>query len=136
MRRADRRFLNWATWLCLVTSAGLGGPGFASAQSARFTIIDARNGLTDEVRAAYAEAMGAHSESPMVKSRIKVLVNPSSGAVFEAIDLPEHVRNVELDIDLIVPGGRPLTQDVALNHLSVARRLPARIAQHTIIQGQ
>ena len=136
MKRADLIMLGRA--LCIVPLLGLGLAGLspAHAQSARFTLIDARNGLTPEVKAAYAEAMGADAKTPFVKRRVKLIVSPRHGANFDPVDLPDHVRNAELDVDLILQARGPLSQPVNLNHLRLARRMPNRIAQSTQIQGQ
>lgn len=136
MRRADLIMLGRA--LCIVPAVVLGvaGPSPAHAQSARFTLIDARDGLTPEVKAAYAEAMGASAETPFVKRRVKLIVSPRHGANFDPVDLPDHVRNAELDVDLILQARGPLSKPINLNHLHLARRTPHRIAQSTLIQGR
>ena len=136
MKRADLIILGRA--LCIVPLLVLGaeGPSPTHAQSARFTLIDARNGLTPEVKAAYAEAMGANAKTPFVKRRIKLIVSPRHGANFDPVDLPDHVRNAELDIDLILQARGPLSKPVNLNHLQLARRTRHRIAQSTLIQGR
>lgn len=110
--------------------------GLANAQSARFTLIDARDGLTPEVQAAYAEAMGAQAENPHIKSRIKIIADPRRGADFDAIPLPDHVRHVDLSIDLILQGGHPVEAPIGVNHLLLARRAPLSVTQSTSIRGQ
>ncbi len=136
MRRADLIIFGRA--LCFVPLLVLGVEGMnpAHAQSARFTLIDARDGLTPEVKAAYAEAMGASAGTPFIKRRVKLIVSPRHGANFDPVDLPDHVRNAELDVDLILQARGPLSKPINLNHLRLARRTPHRIAQNTLIQGR
>lgn len=136
MKRADLPAL--ARLLCLIPSAVvmLGMPVVAKAESARFTLIDARNGLTPEVREAYANALGANSEAPVVVSRVKVIMSPRHGAAFDAVDIPEHVRHVDATIDVLTQGGGPLTAPIDVNHLRFARRAPQRISQKTNIRGR
>ena len=135
MKRVDAHKYGWVLWIVSFASASLVLTQPSYAQSARFTVIDARNGLTPEVQAAYAEAMGAMAETPHIKSRIKILANPRHGADFEAVDVPDHVRHVDLDVDLILQGGHPVIKPIDLNHLRLARRSPQRISQKTTIRG-
>lgn len=123
-------------WMVPLALATLILPGFGHAQSARFTLIDARNGITPEVKQAYADAVGANATAPMVKNRIKIIANPRQGANFDPIDLPAHVRHVDLDISLILQGNMPTSKPINLNHLRLARRAPNRVSQKTTIQGR
>ncbi len=59
MKRADIPTLRRPVWLISIAVAMSSMPVVANAQSARFTIIDARNGLIPDVREAYANALGA-----------------------------------------------------------------------------
>lgn len=106
------------------------------AQSSRFTIIDARDGMTKEVAAAYAEAMGANANAPIVKSRIKVIADPRHGFDADAVSLPEHVRQVDVDITLMSRPGGPASAPISLNELIHSKRAPQRIAQSTTIRGR
>ena len=124
------------SWLILLALATLILPGLGHAQSARFTLIDARNGLTPEVKQAYADAVGANATAPMVKNRVKIIANPRHGANFDPIDLPAHVRHVDLDISLILQSSMPASEPINLNHLRLARRAPNRVSQKTTIQGR
>lgn len=136
MKRADLIVLSRALCSIPLLVLGLDTMVSAQAQSARFILIDAREGLTPEVKAAYAEAMGAQATSPYVKRRVKLIASPRHGADFDPIDLPDHVRNVDLSVDLVLQAGGPIKGPVNLNHVRVARRTPHRIAQHTTIQGR
>ena len=136
MKRADIPTPIRTFWFVPLALATLILPGFGHAQSARFTLIDARNGLTPEVKQAYAEAIGTDASSAMVKNRIKIIASPRHGADFDAIDLPAHVRHVDLDISLILQAGPPSSQPFNLNHLRLARHAPNRVSQKTTIQGR
>lgn len=136
MRRADLIIFGRALCFVPLLVLGVAGMNPAHAQSARFTLIDARDGLTPEVKAAYAEAMGASAWTPFIKRRVKLIVSPRHGANFDPVDLPDHVRNAELDVDLILQARGPLSKPINLNHLRLARRTPHRIAQSTLIQGR
>ncbi|MEL7033615.1 MAG: hypothetical protein AAGL97_07070 [Pseudomonadota bacterium] len=136
MKRADIPTTIRTFWLVPLALATLILPGFGHAQSARFTLIDARNGLTPEVKQAYADAVGANATAPMVKNRVKIIANPRHGANFDPIDLPAHVRHVDLDISLFLQGSMPASKPINLNHLRLARRAPNRVSQKTTIQGR
>lgn len=136
MKRAGRKRRDRILWLVPTAIVTVALVNLADAQSARFTLIDARDGLTPEVQAAYAEAMGAQAQNPHVRSRIKIIADPRIGAAFEAVPLPEHVRNVDLSIDLILKGSHPVEAPVEVNHLHLARRAPLSITQSTSIRGQ
>jgi len=136
MKRADISTLTRSFWFVPLALATLVLPGFGHAQSARFTLIDARNGLTPEVKQAYAEAVGANAEAPTVKNRIKVIASPRHGANFDAVDLPAHIRHVDLDISLILQGHMPTSEPINLNHLRLSRHAPSRVSQNTTIQGR
>ena len=136
MKRADLITLGRALCSIPLLVLSLDTIVSAHAQSARFILIDARDGLTPDVKTAYAEAMGAQATSPYVKRRVKLIASPRHGADFDPIDLPEHVRNLDLNVDLILQAGGPVKGPVSLNHVRVARRAPHRIAQRTTIQGR
>lgn len=136
MKRADVPHPHRLARLVPIALVTLALPDVGLAQSARFTLIDARDGLTPEVQEAYAQAMGANADTPMVKTRIKIIASARHGADFNAVDVPEHVRSVDLDVDLILQGGDALSAPVNLNHVRLARRTPNRITQRTTIKGQ
>jgi len=136
MKRADISTLTRSFWFVPLALATLVLPGFGHAQSARFTLIDARNGLTPEVKQAYAEAVGANADAPIVKNRIKIIASPRHGANFDAIDLPDHIRHVDLDISLILQGHMPTSEPINLKHLRLSRHAPNRVSQNTTIQGR
>ena len=136
MKRAGLKRRDRILWLVPTAIVSVALVSLANAQSARFTLIDAREGLTPEVQAAYAEAMGAQAESPHVRSRIKIIADPRIGAAFDAIPLPEQVRHVDLSIDLILKGRHPVEAPVDVNHLQLSRRAPLRVTQSTSIRGQ
>lgn len=136
MKRADVPPLFRTLWCVPIVIATLALPGSGYAQSARFTLIDARDGLTPEVKQAYADALGANADAPIVKTRIKIIADPRHGANFDAVDLPANVRHVDVDISLIMQGGAPVTAPINLNHLRLARRSPNRVTQMTTLQGR
>lgn len=136
MKRADVPHPHRLARLVPIALVILALPQVGFAQSARFTLIDARDGLTPDVQEAYAQAMGANAETPMVRSRVKIIASARHGADFDAIDLPEHVRSLDLDVDLILQGGETLSAPVDLNHVRLARRAPNRVTQRTTIKGQ
>lgn len=136
MKRAGLKRRDRILWLVPTAIVTVALVNLADAQSARFTLIDARDGLTPEVQAAYAEAMGAQAQNPHVRSRIKIIADPRIGAAFEAVPLPEYVRNVDLSIDLILKGSHPVEAPVEVNHLHLARHAPLSITQSTSIRGQ
>lgn len=105
------------------------------AEATRFTIIDARNGLTPEVLEAYAQAMGANTSSPVIQSRVKIITSARHGFAAGAVEIPDHVRAVDLDLEVLVRPGGANTAPVDVNHLSLARRSPQRITQKTQIKG-
>ncbi|MEP1142290.1 MAG: hypothetical protein ABJH52_01115 [Henriciella sp.] len=135
MKRADKVFANWFYGTSILIIAALVAPSDSQAESARFTIIDARDGLTPDVLEAYSEAMGANAKTPLVKSRIKVLTTARHGFDVGAIELPEHVRHADLDVTLMVQQGASAPAAIDANHLSVTRRAPTKIKQTTRIQG-
>ena len=136
MKRADVPHPHRLARLVPIALVTIALPHVGFAQSARFTLIDARDGLTPEVQEAYAHAMGANAETPMVKSRVKIIASARHGADFSAVDLPESVRSADLEVDLILQGGETLSAPVDLNHVRLARRAPSRITQRTTIKGQ
>lgn len=136
MKRADTPTPIRTFWFVQLALATLLLPGFGHAQSARFTLIDARNGLTPEVKQSYADAVGANATAPIVKNRIKIVANSQHGANFDPIDLPAHVRHVDLDISLFLQGSMPASKPINLNHLRLTRRAPNRVSQKTTIQGR
>lgn len=135
MKRADKVFANWFYGTSFLIIAALVAPFESQAESARFTIIDAREGLTPEVLAAYSEAMGANANAAMVKSRIRVLTTARHGFDVGAIELPEHVRRADLDVTIMVQQGGNVPAAIDANHISVTRRAPSLIKQTTRIQG-
>ncbi|NQY14089.1 MAG: hypothetical protein HRT81_09555 [Henriciella sp.] len=136
MKRAALTFLVCILWCPQQTTASHIYGNLAHSQSARFTLIDARNGLTPDVKAAYAEAMGATAQNPYIHSRIKVIASPKHGANFDPVEIPDQVRVVDVEVDLILFGGQPSAQPIDLNHLRVARHAPHRITQKTTIRGR
>ena len=136
MKRAGLKRRDRILWLVPTAIVTVALVNLADAQSARFTLIDARNGLTPEVREAYANALGANSEAPFVVSRVKVIMSLRHGAAFDAVDIPEHVRHVDATIDVLTQSGGPLTAPIDVNHLRFARRAPQRISQKTNIRGR
>ena len=136
MKRADCIDRHRIFSLAPLAVAVLVMPPIGHAQSARFTIIDARNGLTPEVKEAYAEAMGEAAKAPLVKNRIKIIADPRQGADFDPVDIPDHVRHVDVDIDLVMRGGGPVSAPIDLNHLRFERRVPNRVSQKTTIEGR
>lgn len=135
MKRADRVFVNWIYGSCFLVAATIMAPNESQAQSARFTVIDARDGLTPEVLEAYAEAMGANSKTPIVKSRIKILATARHGFDAGAIDLPDQVRHADLDVTVMVQQGASSGAAIDANHVKIKRRAPSKIKQTTRIQG-
>ena len=135
MKRADIPTLRRPVWLISIAVAMSSMPVVANAQSARFTIIDARNGLTPDVREAYANALCANANAPLVVSRVKVIVSPRHGAAFEAVDIPDQVRHVDATVDVLMQGGGPVSAPIDVNHLRFARQTHHRISQKTTIKG-
>ncbi|MEL6693707.1 MAG: hypothetical protein AAFQ12_11850, partial [Pseudomonadota bacterium] len=79
MKRARQTLSYLGFGTCILIVITLLMPYQVQAQSARFTIIDARDGMTPEVVEAYANAMGKNAETALVRSRIKVLTSSRHG---------------------------------------------------------
>ena len=120
---------------CIIIVITLLMPSQMQAQSARFTIIDARDGMTPEVVEAYVNAMGANAETALVRSRIKVLTSSRHGFEAGAIELPGHVRQADIDVTVMVQQESGPAGSIDVNHVRAARNLPPRIKQSTQIQG-
>ncbi|MEL6859871.1 MAG: hypothetical protein AAFO74_15900 [Pseudomonadota bacterium] len=135
MKRADVPTLTRPVWLISIAVVMVSMSAVANAQSARFTLIDARNGLTPDVREAYANALGANADAPLLVSRVKVIVSPRHGAAFEAVNIPSQVRHVDATVDVLMQGGGPNSAPIDVNHLRFARQTPHHISQKTNIKG-
>ena len=135
MKRARHTLSYLGMGSCIIIVITLLMPSQMQAQSARFTIIDARDGMTPEVVEAYANAMGANAEAALVRSRIKVLTSSRHGFEAGAVELPEHVRQADIDVTVMVQQEMGPARAIDANHIHVARTLPQRIKQTTHIQG-
>ena len=135
MKRVEHSLTQWGRLSVLLTAMALAMPVSVQAESTRFTIIDARNGLTPEVLDAYAKAMGANTSAPVVQNRIKLITSARHGFEAGAVEIPEHVRAIDLDLEVLVRPGGANAAPLEVNHLSLARRSPQRIIQKTNIKG-
>ena len=100
MKRADSSVRQRVLGPCLLVIVATMSIADSFAQTARFTIIDARDGLTSDVMDAYAEALGSKTSSPIVRSRVKVIASAKHGFDAGAVDVPDQVRNIETDVTL------------------------------------
>ena len=135
MKRARHTLSYLGMGSCIIIVITLLMPSQMQAKSARFTIIDARDGMTPEVVEAYASAMGANAEAALVRSRIKVLTSSRHGFEAGAVELPEHVRQADIDVTVMVQQETGPARAIDANHIHAARTLPQRIKQTTHIQG-
>ena len=135
MKRARQALSYLGYGTCILIVITLLMPSHMQAQSARFTIIDARDGMTPEVVEAYANAMGADAETALVRSRIKVLTTSRHGFDTGAVELPDHVRQADIDVTLMVQQESGPAGSIDANHIHAVRNLPQRIKQSTHIQG-
>lgn len=135
MKRARQTLSYLGFGTCILIVITLLMPSQVQAQSARFTIIDARDGMTPEVVEAYANAMGKNAETALVHSRIKVLTSSRHGFDAGAVQLPGHVRQADIDMTVMVQQEAGPTASIDANHIKAARHLPQRIKQSTHIQG-
>lgn len=135
MKRADSSVRQRVMGPCLLVFVATMSIADSFAQTARFTIIDARDGLTPDVMDAYAEALGSKTSSPIVKSRVKVIASAKHGFDAGAVDVPDQVRNIETDVTILVRGGADLHAPLSANELTVHRRPPHRIKQTSNVQG-
>ena len=135
MKRAKQilSYLGFGTCVMIVITLLM--PSQVQAESARFTIIDARDGMPLEVVEAYANAMGANAETALVRSRIKVLTSSRHGFDAGAVERPDHVRQADIDVTVMVQQESGPTGSIDANHIHAARNLPQRIKQSTHIQG-
>ncbi len=106
------------------------------AESARFIVIDAREGLTPDVLEAYTNAVGGNAKAALVEKRIRILASNRYGFDVGQIAIPDHVRQLDLDITVMLQKGQRLHTPVKVNEITVSRRSPARIAQSTKILGR
>lgn len=106
------------------------------AQTARFTIIDARNGFTADVQAAYEEAVGAQATSASIVRHIKLYTTTQHGFAAQTVDIPDHVKNLNISIDAVIRHGSSGIEPFLFNRVSVARHAPKRITQVTKIRGK
>lgn len=136
MKRAGKMEARAAKLLSGFAALALLVSGHVQAESARFTIIDARDGVTPEIEAAYAAAMGQDARSVSVTRHIKVLTSARHGFEMNAISLPAHVRQVDLNVSILVRPTGQSSAPIAANHILVARRAPRRVKQTTLIRGQ
>ncbi|GAB5454048.1 MAG: hypothetical protein Hens2KO_02770 [Henriciella sp.] len=135
MKRARHSLSYLGLGTCILIVVTLLMPSQVEAQSARFTIIDARDGMTPEVVEAYAKAMGANAETALVRSRIKVLTSSRHGFDAASVQLPDHVREADIDVTVLVQQEAGPTGSIDANHIHATRNLPQRIKQTTHIQG-
>lgn len=135
MKRAELPILKWIIGLCLMAVVSALTIADSFAQSARFTIVDARDGLTPEVVDSYAEALGSKTNTPIVKNRVKVIASGKHGFDAGAVDVPEHVRSVETDVTVLIRQGGALQAPISANELTISKRPPQRIRQVSNIQG-
>ena len=136
MKRANPSIKKWiigpglVSVVCVLTLAD------SMAQTARFTIIDARDGLTPEVVDSYAAALGANSKTPFVKNRVKIVTSAKHGFDVGAIELPNHIRSLDTEVSILIRQGAALEAPITANEVTTSRRIPQRIRQTTHIQGQ
>lgn len=123
----------WRSMVCIVLACLIVPESLAD--SARFTLIDARDGLTPEVIAAYTDALGGNATTPMIRRRVKVLASGQRGFAPPVVALPKQARFVDVDITLLAQTNSVRSAPVAINRLSLARRMPHRIRQTSQIIG-
>lgn len=120
-----------ASWLCLT----LASPALAQESSARFIVIDARNGLTPKVLEAYTIAIGGNTKAPNVDKRVRIIASNRLGFNPDPVAISSQVRNLDVDVTMMLRGGQPVRSPISVNRHSVSRRAPARINQSTKIVG-
>ena len=110
-------------------------PTPAQAEGSRFTIIDARDGLTPEVLDAYADAVKGNTNSPLTKSRIILHVSGQHGFDAPAIEFEHRKQSVDVDIDVRIAGGQTLRAPLHVNRMIFDRnKAPTQIRQSTQIR--
>ena len=135
MKRAEPSLTKWVMGPCFMAVICAMTLSDSMAQTARFTIIDARDGMTAEVVDAYAEAMDTNADTPIVNRHIKIIASTQHGFNADAIVLPEHVRDVETKVSVHLRQGSTVQAPIRVNELTVSRRAPQRIQQTTDIRG-
>ena len=123
---------------CSIAALTLGSmlvPTPAQAEGSRFTIIDARAGLTQDVLDAYAKAVQGSKDSPLTKSRIILHVSGQYGFDAPTIEFENRKHLVDVDIDVRIAGGQRLRAPLHANRISFDRKkAPTTIRQSTQIR--